>query len=81
MNDALAAPISETETYKANYAILKATADELRKAGSDIDIDDLIPKVERAMKASVFCKARIDQAQKAMASLFAEAEAGGSHTK
>lgn len=65
-------PNTETTSYKENYLILKQTAEELRRSTQDVDIDELLPKVERAVRASSVCKERLDMAQKALDAIFGD---------
>lgn len=50
---------TETETYKAHYAILREVAETLRQQ-KEPDIDALIPMVDRALTSYRFCKARLE---------------------
>ena len=53
------------ETYKANYAILKETAEALRNP-QEPDIDALIPMIDRALAAYKACKARIEEVKRVL---------------
>jgi exodeoxyribonuclease VII small subunit len=62
----------DSKTYRENYRVLKETADWLAKPG-ETDIDQLVPKVEAAMKAYQFCKDRIETVKSKLNVYFAEA--------
>jgi exodeoxyribonuclease VII small subunit len=47
-----------SDTYKANYAILKEVAETLRTQ-KEPDIDALIPMVDQALSAYKICKERL----------------------
>ena len=47
-----------SDTYEANYAILKEVAETLRSQ-KDPDIDALIPMVDQALSAYKICKERL----------------------
>ncbi|NBS15848.1 MAG: exodeoxyribonuclease VII small subunit [Gammaproteobacteria bacterium] len=48
----------ESDTFKANYAILKEVAETLRTQ-KEPDIDALIPMVDQALAAYKVCKDRL----------------------
>jgi exodeoxyribonuclease VII small subunit len=52
----------DPESFNKNYAILKQTADWLSRQ-EEPNIDELVPKVELAMKAYAICKDRLDKVQ------------------
>jgi exodeoxyribonuclease VII small subunit len=52
----------ESASFNANYRVLKETADWLAQQ-EEPDIDQLVPRVERAMRAYQHCKDRLDQVQ------------------
>ena len=54
--------LKETSDYQVNYDILKTAAEDLKTA-EEIDIDELLEKVKKAMTAYTFCKSRIDTVQ------------------
>jgi|GEM_PF-6452751 len=62
------------ESYKENYALLKSVAEDLRKA-QEVDVDELLPKVEMASKAHSYCKTRIEQAQQVLDKIFGKEQA------
>jgi exonuclease VII small subunit len=55
----------DRESFNSNYAILKHTADWLAKQ-AEPDIDQLVPKVERAMQAYAICKERLTMVQQTL---------------
>jgi len=55
----------DRESFNKNYAILKQTADWLSKQGEP-DIDQLVPRVERAMQAYAICKERLNMVQETL---------------
>jgi exodeoxyribonuclease VII small subunit len=55
----------QSQSFKANYDRLEAIADELRNQ-EEADIDRLLPMVDEATKAYAFCKARLDEVEKAL---------------
>jgi exodeoxyribonuclease VII small subunit len=58
-------PELDSASFNKNYAILKETADWL--AGQqEPDIDQLVPKVEKAMRAYAICKDRLDAVQETL---------------
>lgn len=62
------------ESYRENYALLKGVAEDLRKA-QEVDVDELLPKVEMASKAHSYCRTRIEEAQKVLDTIFGKDEA------
>ncbi len=52
----------QTSEYQKNYKTLEDTAQELRNA-AEIDIDELLEKVQGAMEAYKYCKDRIGTVQ------------------
>ncbi|AOV18771.1 hypothetical protein BJI67_16150 (plasmid) [Acidihalobacter aeolianus] len=58
--------MSDPTSFKEAYAELKANADRLRTQ-QEIDIDELVPLVERSSKAYTVVKERIESARKALA--------------
>jgi exodeoxyribonuclease VII small subunit len=61
--------------FNANYRILKGAADWL-SGQKEPDIDQLVPRVEEAMKAYRACKERLDAAHEALGQYFDEGQAG-----
>jgi exodeoxyribonuclease VII small subunit len=55
----------DRDSFNKNYAILKQTADWLSKQ-AEPDIDQLVPKVELAMRAYAICKQRLDTVQQTL---------------
>jgi exonuclease VII small subunit len=51
---------ASTQTYAAQYQILRETAERLRTGGPE-DIDGLLEDFRRATKAYDYCRARIEQ--------------------
>jgi hypothetical protein len=54
--------VATTQTYAAQYQILRETAERLRTGGPE-DIDRLLEDFRIATKAYEFCRARIEQIQ------------------
>jgi exodeoxyribonuclease VII small subunit len=61
--------MSDSQSYKKNYEILKGTADWLTNQ-KEPDIDQLVPKVEEAMRAYQVCKERLDAVQATLGQYF-----------
>ncbi len=61
------------ESFNQNDAILKKTAEWLSRQGEP-DMDELVPKVEQAMRAYVICKDRLNQVQEALGKCLGEDE-------
>lgn len=55
-----------TGNYLENYKTLTDAAEELRSQG-DVDIDKLIPLVDKALSAYAACRARIDAVERMLA--------------
>lgn len=55
-----------TSNYLENYKTLTDAAEELRSHG-DVDIDKLIPLVDKALSAYAACRARIDAVERMLA--------------
>jgi exodeoxyribonuclease VII small subunit len=62
---------ADSKTYRENYRVLKETADWLAKPG-ETDIDELVPKIEAAMKAYRVCKERIESVRSKLNTYFEE---------
>ena len=56
-------------SFNKNYKVLKETADWLSQQ-KEPDIDQLVPKVEKAMKAYRICKERLDTVQATLGQYF-----------
>ena len=56
-------------SFNKNYRILKETADWL-SGQKEPDIDQLVPKVETAMRAYSICKDRLDKVQATLGQYF-----------
>jgi exonuclease VII small subunit len=54
--------LATTQTYAAQYQILRETAERLRTGGPE-DIDRLLEDFRTATKAYEYCRARIEQIQ------------------
>ena len=50
----------DSTSFNKNYKVLKETADWLAQQ-KEPDIDQLVPKVETAMRAYRICKDRLDE--------------------
>ena len=59
----------DSSSFNKNYRILKETADWL-SGQKEPDIDQLVPKVETAMKAYSICKDRLDKVQATLGQYF-----------
>jgi exodeoxyribonuclease VII small subunit len=59
----------DSESFNSNYQVLKKTADWL-SSQKEPDIDQLVPKVETAMKAYKICKSRLDTVQATLGQFF-----------
>ena len=55
----------DSGSFNKNYRVLKETADWLSKQ-EEPDIDQLVPKVERAMQAYRICKDRLDRVKETL---------------
>jgi exodeoxyribonuclease VII small subunit len=59
----------DSASFNTNYQVLKETADWL-SGQKEPDIDQLVPKVETAMKAYSICKDRLDKVQATLGQYF-----------
>ena len=59
----------DSTSFNKNYKVLKATADWL-STQKEPDIDQLVPKVETAMRAYSICKDRLDKVQATLGQYF-----------
>jgi exodeoxyribonuclease VII small subunit len=59
----------DSTSFNKNYKVLKETADWL-SGQKEPDIDQLVPKVEKAMKAYTICKDRLDKVQATLGQYF-----------
>src|SRR4051812_44491769 len=59
----------DSTSFNENYKVLKATADWL-STQKEPDIDQLVPKVETAMRAYSICKDRLDKVQATLGRYF-----------
>jgi exodeoxyribonuclease VII small subunit len=57
--------VLDSSSLNKNYRVLKETADWLSKQ-EEPDIDQLVPKVERAMQAYRICKDRLDKVKETL---------------
>ncbi len=57
--------VLDSGSFNKNYRVLKDTADWLSKQ-EEPDIDQLVPKVERAMQAYRICKDRLDKVKETL---------------
>ena len=62
----------DSSSFNKNYRILKETADWL-SGQKEPDIDQLVPKVETAMRAYSICKDRLDKVQATLGQYFPRA--------
>jgi exonuclease VII small subunit len=65
----------DPESFNSNYEVLKETATWLSDQ-EEPDIDQLVPKVERAMQAYAICKDRLGKVQAALGK-YLDQEDGG----
>ena len=61
-------PLDST-SFNKNYKVLKETADWL-STQKEPDIDQLVPKVEKAMQAYSICKDRLTKVQETLGKYF-----------
>ncbi len=66
----------DSTSYNKNYQVLKQTADWL-STQKEPDIDQLVPKVEKAMQAYQICKDRLTKVQETLGQYFEKEETGG----
>ena len=66
----------DSTSFNKNYKVLKETADWL-STQKEPDIDQLVPKVEKAMKACSICKDRLTKVQETLGRYFEKDEGGG----
>src|SRR3954447_20373275 len=59
----------DSGSFNKNYKVLKETADWL-SGQKEPDIDQLVPKVETAMRAYTICKDRLDKVQATLGQFF-----------
>jgi exodeoxyribonuclease VII small subunit len=59
----------DSASFNKNYKVLKETADWL-SGQKEPDIDQLVPRVEKAMKAYTICKDRLDKVQATLGQYF-----------
>jgi exodeoxyribonuclease VII small subunit len=59
----------DSQSFNKNYKVLKETADWL-SGQKEPDIDQLVPKVEKAMKAYTICKERLEKVQATLGQYF-----------
>jgi exodeoxyribonuclease VII small subunit len=65
----------DSTSFNKNYQVLKQTADWL-STQKEPDIDQLVPKVETAMKAYQICKDRLTKVQETLGQYFEKEETG-----
>jgi len=70
----------DSNSFNKNYKVLKETADWL-STQKEPDIDQLVPKVEKAMKAYSICKDRLTKVQETLGQYFEKEEADGGVVK
>src|SRR5438309_11922234 len=63
----------DSASFNKNYKVLKETADWL-STQKEPDIDQLVPKVEKAMKAHQICKDRLTKVQETLGQYFEKNE-------
>ena len=66
----------DSSSFNKNNKVLKETADWLSQQ-KEPDIDQLVPKVEKAMKAYTICKDRLTKVQETLGQYFEKDEAKG----
>jgi exodeoxyribonuclease VII small subunit len=65
----------DSNSFNKSYQVLKQTADWLSQQ-KEPDIDQLVPKVERAMQAYTICRERLTKVQETLGQYFEKGEAG-----
>jgi exodeoxyribonuclease VII small subunit len=65
----------DSTSFNKNYKVLKETADWL-STQTEPDIDQLVPKVEKAMQAYQICKDRLTKVQETLGQYFEKDETG-----
>jgi exonuclease VII small subunit len=65
----------DSASFNKNYKVLKDTADWL-STQKEPDIDQLVPKVEKAMQAYQICKDRLTKVQETLGQYFDKDESG-----
>ena len=63
----------DSTSFNKNYKVLKETADWL-STQKEPDIDQLVPKVEKAMQAYQICKDRLTKVQETLGQYFEKEE-------
>jgi exodeoxyribonuclease VII small subunit len=63
----------DSNSFNKSYQVLKQTADWL-SSQKEPDIDQLVPKVERAMQAYQICKDRLTKVQETLGQYFKKDE-------
>src|SRR3954471_11416701 len=63
----------DSTSFNKNYQVLKQTADWL-STQKEPDIDQLVPKVEKAMQAYSICKERLTKVQETLGQYFEKDE-------
>ena len=63
----------DSTSFNKNYQVLKQTADWL-STQKEPDIDQLVPKVEKAMQAYSICKDRLTKVQETLGKYFEKDE-------
>jgi exonuclease VII small subunit len=66
----------DSNSFNKNYQVLKQTADWL-STQKEPDIDQLVPKVEKAMQAYQICRDRLTKVQETLGQYFEKDEGGG----
>ncbi len=65
----------DSTSFNKNYQVLKQTADWL-STQKEPDLDQLVPKVEKAMQAYSICKDRLTKVQETLGQYFEKEEDG-----
>jgi exodeoxyribonuclease VII small subunit len=65
----------DSTSFNKNYKVLNDTADWL-STQKEPDIDQLVPKVETAMKAYQICKDRLTKVQETLGQYFERGDTG-----
>jgi len=68
--------LRDSSSFNKNYKVLKETADWL-STQKEPDIDQLVPKVEKAMRAYSIGKDRLTKVQETLGQYFEKEETGG----
>src|SRR4051794_1755778 len=66
----------DSKSFNKNYTVLKETADWLSRQ-DEPDIDQLVPRVEKAMRAYRICKDRLEAVQETLGQYLRDGRTNG----